>query len=163
MKDLILPEIITLEDFGGNFSLFLEAVYEIFKADFVETKPTYAGKKLRLKSHPYIDGREYTFYHFTHDGDIETDRLPNLRRMERIGFPRPIIDQSTHSSLRVWKVKRGTKDRILILHEQEKYLVVLDDRKDYILPWTAYYIENESRVKRYIKEYEEYKKPKPLD
>ena len=160
MKELILPDIIALEDFGGNFSLFLEAVYQIFKTDFVETKPTYAGKKLRLKSHPYIDGKEYTFYHFTHDGDIETERLPNLRRMERIGFPRPIIDYSTDSVLKVWKVKRGTKDRILILHEQEKYLVVLDDRKDYILPWTAYYIENGSRVNRYIKEYEAYIKTK---
>jgi len=158
MKDLVLPEIIELNDFGGNFHNYYEAVYEIFKNDFVNNKPVYRGKRLALKKHPYIDGKEYTFYHFTHDGKIETDRKPNMRRMERIGFPKPIIDNSTHSDLKVWRNKRKNKERILILHEQEKYLVVLEDRKEYILPWTAYYIEYKNKIRRLLKEYEAYKK-----
>jgi len=157
MEELDLPEIITLNDFSGDFSSFYEAVYQIFKHDFVDSKPTFQGKRLRLKAYPYVDGKEYTFYHFTHDGDIEISRIPNLRRMERIGFPRPIIDSSEHTSLRVWRNKRGTKDRILILHEEEKYLVVLEDRKEYILPWTTIYIEYNNKIERLIQEFEEYK------
>lgn len=157
MGKLELPELIALDDFGGDFSSFYEAAYQIFKLDFVDSRPNYKGKKLRLKAYPYIEGKEYTFYHFTHDGDIEKERLPNLRRLERIGYPRPLIDNSEHIELKVWRNKRGTKDRILILHEDEKYLVVLEDRKAYILPWTAYYIEYNSKLKRLIKEYEEYK------
>lgn len=156
-KDLTLPEIITLEEFDGNFHNFYEEVYSIFKKDFVDTKPTYRGTKLRLKMHPYIEGKEYTFYHFTHDGDIETERLPNLRRLERIGYPRPIIDNSEHEILKVWKNNRGRHERILILHEQENYIVILEDREDYILPWTAYYIDKEHRMRKLLKEYEAYK------
>ena len=33
-----LPDLITLEEFGGDFTAYLEAVYEIFKADYVKTQ-----------------------------------------------------------------------------------------------------------------------------
>ena len=156
MKKLVLPDIITLEEFNGVFAEFYEAVYLIFKNDFVVSKPIYRGKRLRLKKYPYIDGKEYTFYHFTHDGNVEHKRLPNLRRMERIGYPRPMIDSSTDPILKVWRNKRKNKERILIFHEEEKYLVVLEDRHDYILPWTAYYVEYKNRIRKLLKEYNDY-------
>lgn len=160
MEELELPDLVFMEDFGGNFDAYNEAVYAVFKQDFIKSRPTFNGTKLRLKKHPYVDGKEYTYYHFTHSGEIEIDRLPDFRRMERIPFPRPMIDNSNHTDLRVWRVKRGTKDRILILNEREQYLVVLEDRGDYILPWTAYYIEYPNKIRRLIKEYETYIKTK---
>jgi len=152
-KQLTLPKLILFEDYKGNFTLYNEAVYAIFKNDFVKNRPIFQNKKLALKAHPLIDGKEYTYYHFTHSGNIETERIPDLRRMERIGFPKPMIDFSDDSNLKVWRNKRGTNERILILHETERYLVVLEDRKDYILPWTAYLIEDDSRLKRLLAEY----------
>lgn len=157
-KKLALPKLLSLEDFGGDIKAYLEAVYQVFKTDFVDSKPTFQGKRLGLKKHPTVEGKEYTFYHFTHDGDIETERLPNLRRMERIGYIRMMIDHSTHPSLKVWRNKRGPHERILIFHEEERFLVVLDDRGDYILPWTAYTIEQDFRVRKLLKEYEAYQK-----
>ena len=142
---LQLPDKITLEEYGGDFSSYLEAVYAIFRRDFVDSRPVFEGTRLGLKKHPFIDGKEYTFYHFTHDGDIEKERLPNLRRLERISFPRPMIDNSTHPFLKVWRNKRGTNERILIFHEDESYLIVLEDRGDFILPWTAYLVEYKNR------------------
>lgn len=157
-----LPDKIELDEYGGDFSSYLEAVYEIFKNDFVKTKPRYKDKKLRLKKHPLIDGREYTFYHMTHKGNIEKERIPDLRRMERIRWPRPLIDNSTHEYLKVWRNirrgKGGKKERILIFHEKEDYLVILEDRKDYILPWTAYLVEYKNKKQKLLKEYENYKK-----
>ena len=160
MEELELPELILMEDFGGNFDAYNQAVYDVFQKDFIKSRPTFNGTKLRLKKHPYVDGKEYTYYHFTHSGDIEIDRLPDFIRMERIPFPRPMIDNSNHSDLRVWRVKRGSKERILIFSETEQYLVVLEDRGEYILPWTAYYIEYPNKIRRLIKEYEEYIKTK---
>jgi hypothetical protein len=155
-KSLTLPNLIFLEDYQGNFSLYNEAVYAVFKNDFVKNKPVFQNKRLALKAHPLIDSKEYTYYHFTHSGNIETERIPDLRRMERIGFPKPMIDFSNDKNLKVWRNKRGTSERILILHEIERYLVVLEDRKDYILPWTAYLIEDDSRLKRFSAEYQNY-------
>ncbi len=45
-----------------------------------------------MKKHPLVDGKEYTFYHITHKGNIENDRTPELRRCERIGWARPVIE-----------------------------------------------------------------------
>jgi hypothetical protein len=162
MEDFNLPELIELNYFGGNITEYLEAVYEIFKEDFVDTKPVFRGKRLGLKRIPLVEKKEYTFYHMTHEGNIENDRTPDLRRMERIAWPRPMINDSEHPYLKVWRnVRRGkggTKNRILILHEEEKYLVVLDDRGNYILPWTAYLLKGRTQLKKYLDEYESYKK-----
>jgi hypothetical protein len=152
-----LPAIITLDDFGGNTQAFLEAVYEIFKRDFVDTKPRFRGKRCGLKKFSLIEGMEYTFYHFTHDGDIESERIPNLRRMERISWPRPMIDRSDHPYLKVWQNTRKSEPRILIFHENESFLVILADRGEYILPWTYFLIDTQNRKRRLLQEYEAYK------
>ena len=159
-KQLILPELILFEEYKGNFILYNDAVYAIFKNDFVKNKPVFQNKKLSLKSHPLIDGKEYTYYHFTHSGNIENERIPDLRRMERIGFPKPMIELSHNKNLKVWRNKRGTHERILILYEKERYLVILEDRKNYILPWTAYLIKDNSRIRRLLIEYQCYIKNK---
>ena len=156
MNTLTMPNLIFLEDYKGNFALYNEVVYAVFKNDFVKSRPVFQNKRLALKAHPLIDGKEYTYYHFTHSGNIETERIPNLRRMERIRFPKPMIDFSDDKSLKVWRNKRGTSERIFILHEIERYLVVLEDRKDYILPWTAYLIEDYNRLKKLLAEYQCY-------
>ncbi|HKL08973.1 MAG TPA: hypothetical protein VJ896_09370 [Bacteroidales bacterium] len=165
MEVFELPELIELSDFGGNFDTYLSAVYKIFKNDFIKNKPVFQGKRLGLKKFPLIEGKEYTFYHMTHEGNIENERLPDLRRMERIAWPRPMIDYSTHSYLKVWRNirrgKGGTRNRILILHEKEKYLVVLEERTNYILPWTAYLIKRSHQLGKHLKEYDSYNKQKP--
>lgn len=153
---LKLPDKILFSSYS-NINDFGEAVYQIFKKDFVDTKPTFRGIRLGLKKHPLIEGKEYTFYHFTTTGNDENNRIPDIKRMERITFPRPMIDNSEHSYLKVWRNKRGSKKRILIFHEAERYLIILDDRGDFILPWTAYYIEYNNRKIKLLKEYEAYK------
>jgi hypothetical protein len=162
-EQLPLPNLLLLEEYQGNFALYNEAVYAVFKNDFVKNRPVFQNKRLALKAHPLIDGKEYTYYHFTHSGNVETERTPDLRRMERIGFPKPMIDFSDAKDLKVWRSKRGTSDRVLILHETERYLVVLDDRKNYILPWTAYMIVHDNQLRRLLSEYQHYiKKQEPL-
>jgi hypothetical protein len=39
---------------------------------------------------------------------------------------------------------------------QENYLVILADRGEYILPWTAYLVEQPHRKRKLQREYEEY-------
>jgi len=157
-----LLDLIELNDFGGDVVKYLDAIYEVFKQDFIDTKPTFRGIRLGLKRFPLVENKEYTFYHMTHDGDIEHDRTPDLRRMERIAWPRPMIDDSLHPYLKVWRNTRrgkgGTKKRILILHEEERYLVILEDRGKYILPWTAYLIKGKRQLAKHLNEYESYKK-----
>lgn len=155
-----LPDLIELADFNGNFKQYLEAVYALFKRDFIDSKPVFQGTRLGLKKHPVYDGKEATFWHMTSEGENEENRNPDLRRLERIQWPSPMINDSTHFYLRVWENKRGSKHNILIFHEGEGYLVILRKVKDYLLPWTAYLISDMPRKRKLIKEYDAYIKAK---
>lgn len=151
-----LPDLILLEQYNGNFTSFLEAVYLLFKNDFINTKPIFRGIRLGLKRHPLSEGKEATFWHITSEGENESTRIPDLRRMERIKWPANLINNSTHPYLMVWENKRGNKSNILVFHEKEQYLVVLRKVKDYLLLWTAYLIEDNVRKNKLIKEYNAY-------
>ena len=155
-----LPELVELSQYGGNFHRYLEAVYELFKRDFIENRPTYRGVRLGLKKYPLSQDKEATFWHMTSTGEEESTRIPDLRRLERIQWPASMINQSEHPYLKVWENTRGNKTNILIFHEKENYLVVLRRGKDYILPWTAYLIEYSSRKRKLLEEYEGYMKSK---
>lgn len=99
-----LPELIELTQFGGDFNRYLEAIYELFKRDFIDRKPVFRGMRLGLKKYPLSqDGKEATFWHMTSEGDDEDSRMPDLRRMERIQWPAPMINSSTHPYLKVWE------------------------------------------------------------
>ena len=159
-KDLTMPALVLLQDFGGDFSQYIEAVYAIFKRDFVDSKPKWEEKRFALKKYPMEFGKEHTFYHITHEGHDEEDRIPDLRRMERIAFPRFMIDNAEHPTLKVWLKRINNSNRIHILHEQERFLVVLDIREEIFLLWTAYYLDQNHTLRKKLKEYEEYIKSK---
>ena len=151
-----LPELEVFADYGGDWDKYLEAIYQFFRSDFVDVKPCFRGKRLGLKRHPVIQNKEATFWHFISEGSNEEDRTPDFRRCERIRWPAPIINNSGDSCLKIWAEPKGKNKRVHIWFEQEAYLVVLDDRGDYILPWTAFYIEREHQRKKYNKRWARY-------
>jgi hypothetical protein len=152
-----LPPLVLFENHGGNWDAYLDAIYAWFKQDFIDSKPIFQGRRLGLKKHPLTDGKEATFWHMIQSGEVEDDRLPDLRRCERIRWPRPIIEHSDDGdSVKVWKNQRGDQQRICLWFEAESYLVVLAERESYILPWTAYFVEEKHRKRKLQREYEEY-------
>lgn len=149
-----LPPLEELKAHGGDFARYLEAIYRIFCTDFVESKPAFAGKRLGLKRHPVIHGKEATFWHMISEGSDEAQRTPDLRRCERMRWPRPVIENADDASLKVWREPNGSGHRVLIWFAAAEYLVVLDERKDYVLPWTAYPVEREHQQRKLEKRWE---------
>lgn len=146
-----LPDLVLFQDYGGDWNPYLDAIYAYFEQDFVHSKPEFRGRRLGLKRHPEYDGKSATFWHMTSEGSDEAERTPDFRRCERIRWPRPIIENDNDPVIKVWTEKRNGNNRIHIWYEDEGYLVVLDDRGDYILPWTAFYIEYEHERVKYTK------------
>ena len=105
-----------------------------------------------------VQGKEATFWHFISEGTAENDRLPDLRRCQRIRWPRPIIEKADVHQLKVWENKRRREARICIWFEEGEYFVILAKRKKYVLPWTAYLVTKPHQKKKLLKEYEAYKK-----
>ncbi len=159
-EHLVFPDLLHFQDFNGDFSSYFNAVYKVFENDFIKSQPLFDGLRVSAQKHPEVDGIHRTFYHITHEGEIENDRTPDFRRMERIRYPKFIIQNYLHTELLVWKKIVGRDVRIHLLNETEKYLVVLTQRKDYLLFWTAFYISEKHTLRKKKQEYEAYKKAK---
>ncbi len=157
---LLFPDLIYFEDYQGNFKNYFDAVYQIFSAHFLKSNPNFEGIRVTAPCYPEVDGLSRTFYHITHQGDDEQNREPDIRRMERIRFPKFKIENHPHAELLVWEKKIRRDTRIHILNIAERYLLVLNKRKNYLLLWTAFYIEHNHSLRKKRKEYETYKKTK---
>lgn len=98
--------------------------------------------------------------HFiTQEGEDEDNREFSINRTECIPFPRPMIDNINHPYLKVWSNVRGGRERVLIYHEQESYLVIIEKRDTFALFWTAYPVT----YRKLMKEYEAYKKARTAE
>lgn len=160
IAQLVFPDLILLNDYGGDFNAYFKAIYNVFEESFISSQPKFNGIIVSAQKHPEVDGMHRTLYHITHEGEIEQKREPDIRRMERIRFPKFIIQNHPHQELLVWDKVVGRDNRIHILNETEKYLVVLTERKGFYLFWTAFYISENHTIRKKKKEYEAYIKAK---
>ncbi|MBP9984376.1 MAG: hypothetical protein KBF13_04560 [Prevotella sp.] len=155
-NDRRLPERIYLDEFGGNYKLYMDAVYAIFERDFVKSKAMFGSNKLNMKFHPKYQERAYTFYHMTHEGEDEDNRRPDLRRCECIPWTKPSIQNTEFWNLRFWHQKRKTANRICICLDNEEgvdYYVILDVRATYVLLWTAFVSTHKHEINKKDAEY----------
>lgn len=151
-----LPDLVRLEEYGGDWGQYVEAVYQFFKADFIDSKPLFKNRTVGLRRNPVFQGKESGFWHCTSGGEEEEERTPDLRRCERIRWPRPVIEHSTDDLVRCWPNRRGSDKRILLWFYDVDYLVVLADRGKYVLLWTAYPVTYKHTREKLAREYEEY-------
>lgn len=156
MPPVWLPPLILMEDFNGNWDAYLVAVYARFQQDFLGARPNFEGKRMGLKSHPMENGKEATFWHFVSTGDVEADRIIEPRRCERIGWPLAIIQNCADPAVKMWTEARRDDSRIQLWCEEAEYLVVLADRGDFVLPWTAYPVERQHQKDKLNRRFREF-------
>ena len=156
-----LPELIYLNDYGGNYQSYIDAVYAIFERDLLITCPKFGSNKLSLKHNPLFQRRSYSFYHLTHKGEIESERTPDLRRCERIGWVKPAIENVEVWQLKFWEQSRNGKSRICIqlsVEDDVDYFVILDVRVSCVIIWTAFVAEYAHEKRKKEKEYQNWLK-----
>ena len=157
-----LPGLLLLGDCRGDWNAYLEAIYDAYRADFHGTLPAFQGRPLHLKRLPMSDGKDATFWHFIQEGSVEADRTPNLRRCERIRWPRPVIEaHAVAERIRLWCEPRsgrggGKESRWHLALPDFSYLVVLADRNEFLLPWTAYPVEQSHQRRKLQKRWANY-------
>ena len=158
-----LPALVCLDQHGGDWDTYIDAVYAVFRRDFVDSRPKFRGVALGLKRLPLTDGREATFWHMASEGEKEDERIPELRRCERIGWPRPTIEHEADPEIKVWEEhRRGNEYRVHIWLEADDYVVVLARRRagqpdEYVLPWTAFVVESGHYRRGLQKRFEKYR------
>jgi len=158
-----LPEALRYSDFKGEWDRFLSAVYQVFEHDFKSSRPGYQGLEVTYDSR-IEDGKEAVFWHMTCRYEPGTrDREMDLRRCERIPWPRPMIEHSTDTSISLWKNERRKpgrprQTRVLIWLENLDYIVVLAERPREMILVTAYCTDIKSQKEKLKKERDKYYK-----
>ena len=103
-EDEWLPDLWSLTDADGNWTDYLEQTYARFRDDFMDSQPKFCGLWVRCRRDPIeADGKEAGFWHCTSEGPNDPERIPALRRCERIAWVRAIIENSTETGVDVWE------------------------------------------------------------
>jgi hypothetical protein len=139
-----MPELISLESCGGKWDEWILVVYERFRQDMLSSPPpTFRGIRVGCRRDPICQGKEAGFWHCVSEGKTEAERIPDLRRCERIGWVKAILVNADDPLVEVWENERDGERRILLWFREE-FLVVLSQRKaGYAQLITAYLVEHE--------------------
>jgi len=153
-----LPPLLLLPQFRGNITAYLQAVYNCFKKDFVSSRPTLNGLPVYPQINPKEDNKEFSYWHITHEGKIESEREFAPRRCERIAWIRAIIENVNDPSVTIWDYKEGKgKIRTYIWLEEYDYIVILEKsrKKDKYFLVTAFYFEGNSTYRNLERKYDQ--------
>lgn len=163
MSDDWLPELMLLSEYDGDPNAYLEALHDAFVEDFVVSKPKWLDKRVGLKRHPEYNGKSATFWHMITEGSSEADRTLDMRRCERIRWPKHFMEEhdglpphKSKARLVWWAEPRRGETRYLLALSDFSYVAVVADRGDFVLPWTAFYVEQEHRRRKFRRRYEEF-------
>lgn len=152
-----LPPLVRLEDYGGDVEVYLDAVYQYFREDFVDSQVWCLDRRVCINKTPIHDGKETTFWHIVSDGPMEAERIPNLRRCECVRWPRPIIDAlSTADRIVWWKSFQDRRWRLKLALPDFSYVVVLADLPKRVFLITAFRVDRRQSRKKLWRECQQY-------
>ena len=147
-----LPDLISLNDFDGDWSRYEEALYAIFQRDILRHDLYFRRARVTARRNPEYERKWAGFWHLISEGRVEEDRLPDMQRCERLPWVRWIIENADScTNIDIWQNRRGRETNTLLWLE-EKYLVVLSARSENFLLKTAYCTEFNHRIRRLRKE-----------
>lgn len=121
---------------------------------------------MNVRHYPIEYGKEDAFFHTTcKDYRGQGERAPDFRRCERIRWIRAFIENyNCDASLceecdgvKVWREPFKSRTRVHILLEEERYVVILEEREKYFLLITAFYLDYDNALQKQLKHYEQYK------
>nr|EDZ39903.1 MAG: Hypothetical protein CGL2_11389059a [Leptospirillum sp. Group II '5-way CG'] len=148
-----LPELFSVDPWREKT---YEELYSLFEKDFKGSQPKFEDKVIWFFP-DMEDGKERIFWHLTSREDKETgQRLPDLRRCERLPWVRPILDHPEKSEVLVWDHREGDGDvKTYFWVENFNFVVILkkypDGNRRLI---TSFWLEYDNTKKKLRKKFE---------
>lgn len=131
--------------FAGEWAEYEDRVYEAFLESFVRARVRFRESPVTARYQPETRGKGYSFWHVIseaphRDNRNEEDRVPDLRRCERIRWIAWAIEHASHGTngFSWWENRRGSDERVVIWVEAWDFAIVLAKRRDYYVLKTAF-------------------------
>lgn len=145
--------------FSGEWEPYQEALFEIFKTTIAQGNLTFLGLPVKTRWFPSLKGKDFTFWHLISEGEKEEDRVPDLRRCERLSWVGWVLNNyATHPSISFCENNRKSSKNYVIWYKEGNYVVILSKRGKYFLLKTAYHVTSSHRIKSLQADMDAYKK-----
>jgi hypothetical protein len=159
-----LPPLYRLKDFEHDWQKYEDHLYSRFRRDFIVSPPRVGGQLVQINTAPYEKGKEEAFWHLTtedqaveRDGRVQKERLPDLRRCERICWPGAILREGESERVVAWQERRPDGLRRVYAPRDFSYMVALSIRGGgKLFLATAFPVDLPWRQDRLRKQYERY-------
>lgn len=122
-----LPPIVP---FDGDWEGYCDQIHEIFESDLRAAR--FFGLRVGRRREPEVQGKADGFWHVTTEGFASgsDDRLPDMRRCERISWIRPMIDAAGTDRVHCWLSDRPPKKpNVVIALPDFSHVVILARRR----------------------------------
>jgi len=147
-----LPELFNVNPWTNNT---YSDLHHIFVRDFVDSQPVYRGKTIWF--FPELeDEKHVVFWHLTtRDDKLTGERLPDLRRCERLPWVRPILCHALCPEILDWDYEEGDGTiKTYVWLKEHDFVVILkkypDEGRRLITSfWVEYQHTKRSLMKKY--------------
>lgn len=149
-----------LPQFGGEWHAYCDALYGFFLKSIANGRLSVDGLPVKCRFHPMSKGMAYCFWHIIQDGPSNDDRIPDLRRCERITWIPDIVrvGRGNPADVRWWKNTRNGRKNLLLWAWENDYVVILELRSARVMLVTAYGPLTYRRRKSFASEWQIYQK-----
>lgn len=134
------PDPIIYSGRTGEWDDYQERLFDIFQQTVVNGKLIFLGLPVKVRWFEPFKGKHFTFWHLISEGEKESERTPDLRRCERIGWIQWCINNyESHPDIVYGVDEYSSQEKdYRIWYEKGGYLIVLSKRNGYFLLKTAY-------------------------
>lgn len=156
------PDLIFMNDFPG-WDAYEDAIYAIYLETVAHARLTFRSWPLRVRFNSETKRKGHGFWHLvseapTQDNRNEEERIPDLRRCERVRWVAWCILQADAGApgFSWWENERGRDTHVVIWAEPHDYAVVLGKRpaqqgRSFYLLKTAYCLRSHA-IRKFTKE-----------
>lgn len=131
-----------LEPFNGDWgdteqrNAYLDHIYQLFEADFVDSVTVWRGKRVAVRFQPAVDGRGNTFSHAMTEG-VGASRSHAPRRYERVRWLKAVLS-APEDDVRTWEQFGREGPRLAIGIPDFSYVVFVQPYPERVQLITAY-------------------------
>ncbi|NOX41725.1 MAG: hypothetical protein GXP05_14830, partial [Alphaproteobacteria bacterium] len=150
------PPLMPINAHGGEWARYEAALYDVFVRDIIRHDLRFRGIQVNARRIPEHERKWACFWHMISEGSVEDDRIPDMRRCERLSQVRWIIENADAVEvIDIWEQTRE-REKNWVLWYEEFYLVVLAHRSGYYLLKTAFCTDRDHQVRKFRKERDAY-------
>lgn len=146
---------------GQNWNEYEDEIYRIYLDTVANAGLVFLGLPIKVKYHPDTKKKGFGFWHLiseapSQNNHNEEDRIPDLRRCERIRWIAWCIQNAQTCGFSYWENQRGRDTNIVIWAERYDFAVIMAKRQtkegvNFFLLKTAYCLRRHNKHK-FLKE-----------